>query len=57
MEVSKCPECKVSIGGTQHTLVHGNVHAGEMDGSRHPVWSEAVNMANFDPADFDHHRL
>ena len=57
MEVSKCPECKVSIGGTQHTLVYGNVHAGEMDGSRHPVWSEAANMANFDPADFDHHRL
>ena len=48
METSKCPECGETIGGQQHTLTSGNVHAPEIDGSSHPAWSEAANLANFD---------
>lgn len=49
MQTSKCPECGVVIGGADHTLASGNVHAPEIDGSRHPAWSEGANLANFDP--------
>ena len=49
MEKAKCPECGVEIGGTQHTLLATNQLAPEMDGARHAAWSEATNMANFDP--------
>lgn len=49
MEISRCPECKEKIGGTDHTLLGTNQHAPEIDGSRFPAWSEqANNMANFD---------
>ena len=51
MELAKCPECKADIGGTSHQLTSGNVHAGEMDGSRHAAWSDAANLQNYDPAD------
>ena len=37
METSKCPDCKATIGGTNYILSAGNVHAPEMDGSRHPA--------------------
>ena len=50
MQASKCPECGTVIGGGNHTLAAGNVHAPEMDGSQYPAWSEAANLANFDPA-------
>ena len=51
MEKSTCPECGSTIGGQNHTLETGNVHAGEMDSSHHAAWSDAANMANFDPAE------
>ena len=57
MEKAKCPECGSIIGGTNHSLAAGNLHAGEMDGSRHPAWSDAANLANFDPADLARLRL
>ena len=48
MQRSKCPECGAVIGGQQHTLETGNVHAPEMDDSQYPAWSETANLANFD---------
>ena len=33
METSKCPDCKATIGGAQHQLASGNIHAGNFDGS------------------------
>lgn len=49
MEVSKCIECGVAIGGRDHALLSSNRHAPEMDGSQFAAWSEeANNMANFD---------
>lgn len=48
MEKSKCPECGATIGGQQHRLTEGNVHAPEMDGSSYPAWSEQANMANYE---------
>jgi len=51
MELAKCPECKAVIGGKSHQLTTGNVHAPEMDNSRHAAWSDAANLANYDPAD------
>ena len=47
---SKCPECGARIGGTGHRLVEGNVHAPEMDQSRHAAWSEGANLQNYDQA-------
>ncbi|KAJ8042132.1 NFX1-type zinc finger-containing protein 1 [Holothuria leucospilota] len=52
MERSKCPECNDTIGGQRHQLESSNRHAPEMDGSRFAAWSEAANMANFDPNEF-----
>ncbi len=49
MQRAKCPECRAEIGGMSHALATGNVHAPEMDGSRHAAWSEGANLANFDP--------
>ena len=46
---SKCPECGATIGGVNHALAAGNVHAGEMDGSQHAAWSQGANLANYDP--------
>jgi hypothetical protein len=57
METAKCPECGSAIGGQNHSLEAGNAHAGEMDGSRHAAWSDAANLANFDPAELDRLRL
>ena len=51
-QLAKCPECKAAIGGTSHRLTAGNVHAPEMDGSRHAAWSDAANLDNYDPALF-----
>lgn len=48
MEVSKCADCGVAIGGTNHALLSDNAHAPEMDGSAFAAYSEAANnMANF----------
>ncbi|KAI5619584.1 NFX1-type zinc finger-containing protein 1, partial [Silurus asotus] len=49
MEQSKCPDCKASIGGINHTLTVGNNVAGEMDGAQHPAWSNAANLFDFNP--------
>ena len=51
MEEAKCPECGSTIGGQRHTLAAGNVHAGEVDGSRHAAWSDAANLANYNLQD------
>ena len=50
MEQGKCPDCNATIGGSSHQLTAGNVHAPEMDGSRHAAWSDAANLQNYDPA-------
>lgn len=47
MERRKCPDCNASIGGQNHRLDSGNQVATEMDGARHPAWSEANNLLNF----------
>lgn len=44
---SKCPECGAVIGGANHTLEEGNELAPEMDGARHPAWSEQANLENY----------
>ena len=33
MMESKCPECKAVIGGSDHTLAHGNTFASEFGGT------------------------
>ena len=38
MQESKCPECKCTIGGTQHRLTAGNRVATEMDGATQSAW-------------------
>ncbi|XP_048478338.1 NFX1-type zinc finger-containing protein 1 isoform X3 [Plutella xylostella] len=49
METSKCNECGALIGGSQHTLLADNELAEEMDGARHPAWSNFNNdMRNFE---------
>ncbi|XP_049873324.1 NFX1-type zinc finger-containing protein 1-like isoform X3 [Pectinophora gossypiella] len=48
MEISKCADCGVPIGGQGHALLASNAHAGEVDGSLHAAWSTAYNdMNNF----------
>ncbi|GBP30880.1 NFX1-type zinc finger-containing protein 1 [Eumeta japonica] len=47
MERGRCPECGATIGGANHALDPGNQHARELDGSSHPAWSEAANLANY----------
>ena len=47
MQVGKCPECDVKIGGTHHTLLADNVFAPEMDGAEYPAWSNQANIANY----------
>ncbi|XP_054995479.1 NFX1-type zinc finger-containing protein 1 isoform X1 [Sorex araneus] len=45
----KCPECNEVIGGVNHTLESSNQLASEMDGARHPAWSDtANNLMNFE---------
>ncbi|CAH0691773.1 unnamed protein product [Spodoptera exigua] len=46
-QISRCPECKERIGGSNHELLPDNSHAPEMDGSSFPAWSERYNLANF----------
>ena len=47
MQKSTCYECGAVIGGAQHRLEDGNQLAPEMDGARHPAWSEQANMENY----------
>lgn len=47
MQVAKCPECGVKIGGNNHAYVEGTSLASEMDGARHKAWSEGNNMGNY----------
>lgn len=48
MQRAKCPECKIDIGGENHSYIQGTTVATEMDGATHVAWSEANNMNNFD---------
>ncbi|KAF5286003.1 hypothetical protein FQR65_LT13000 [Abscondita terminalis] len=43
MQIGKCADCGATIGGTNHALLSSNAHAPEVDGSRHPAYSEAAN--------------
>lgn len=56
-ERATCPECESTIGGQNHALATGNVHAGELDGSRHAAWSDMANLENFDPAELARLRI
>ena len=47
MEKSMCPDCGAMIGGENHDLVEDNQLASEMDGAKHPAWSEHANLANY----------
>ncbi|KAI4470915.1 dna2/nam7 helicase family [Holotrichia oblita] len=47
MQVSKCADCGVQIGGTNHALLSNNAHF-NIDGSRYAAWSEQANMGNYD---------
>lgn len=47
MQISKCSECGVTIGGTNHALTSGNSLAPEMDGARFSAWSTQANMLNY----------
>uniref|UniRef100_A0A0P4VWJ6 RZ-type domain-containing protein n=1 Tax=Scylla olivacea TaxID=85551 RepID=A0A0P4VWJ6_SCYOL len=47
MQESVCPDCGSRIGGGSHRLRSDNAVAVEMDGARHPAWSEQNNLANF----------
>lgn len=48
MERSKCPDCGVTVGGDNHTVVSSSSHS-QVDGSSHAAWGNTANMANFDP--------
>lgn len=49
MQTAKCIECGLPVGGTNHSLLRSNRHAGEMDGSSFPAWSEEYNnLRNFE---------
>lgn len=50
-QVSRCPDCKSDIGGTNHQLREGNQLAREMDGAQFAAWSEQANLENYDPFD------
>ncbi|KAH0619379.1 hypothetical protein JD844_003897 [Phrynosoma platyrhinos] len=45
MERSCCPDCKATIGGSNHQLEADNQLAPEMDGATHAAWSNEANMA------------
>ncbi|XP_051269576.1 NFX1-type zinc finger-containing protein 1 [Dicentrarchus labrax] len=47
----RCTDCDATIGGANHRLESNNQVASEMDGSRHPAWSEANNFVNFGQLD------
>ena len=48
MQRSTCPECGAVIGGANHRLEDDNEFAPEMDGARHPAWSEQANLLNYE---------
>ena len=49
MQKRKCPDCDEMIGGSNHKLAEGNQLAPEMDGAKHPAWSNQTNLLNYDP--------
>ena len=57
MQEAKCPECGATIGGQRHALRSDNQLAPEMDGAKHPAWSELANVDNFDPDNRVTHRM
>ena len=42
---SRCPTCKVTIGGSSHRLRDDNFFAGEIDDADRPAWP-GMGMAN-----------
>lgn len=46
MQIGKCIECGVAIGGQSHALLSTNRHAGEIDGSTTDAWSDTANNFN-----------
>ncbi|KAF5297413.1 hypothetical protein FQR65_LT01344 [Abscondita terminalis] len=49
MQVGKCADCGEAIGGTSHSLLRSNMHAGEVDGSNFAAYSEeANNLMNYE---------
>ncbi|KAK4872846.1 hypothetical protein RN001_014875 [Aquatica leii] len=49
MQTGRCADCGEAIGGTSHTLVPTNRHAGEVDESAHAAYSEeANNLFNYE---------
>ena len=38
MQEARCPECKATIGGSNHRVVTGNRFAGHMDDAEAPAW-------------------
>ncbi|KAK4872927.1 hypothetical protein RN001_014956 [Aquatica leii] len=49
MQTGKCADCGAGIGGSSHTLLPNNRHAGDVDGSRFAAYSEeANNLFNYE---------
>lgn len=46
MEISKCIECGVQVGGRNHALLPNNQLASEIDGARAPAWPTMLNNFN-----------
>ena len=45
-EISKCADCGVDIGGTDHNMVTSNRHTSYMDSTQDAAWAEGANMRN-----------
>ncbi|UYV64754.1 ZNFX1 [Cordylochernes scorpioides] len=52
MQEGRCNECQATIGGGSHNIRSDNSFGGEMDGARHPAFSNMANIQNFDPLQF-----
>ncbi|PKC05407.1 hypothetical protein RhiirA5_485610 [Rhizophagus irregularis] len=37
-QISRCPDCSATIGGTQHRVINSNKFYGEFDNSTSPAW-------------------
>jgi hypothetical protein len=43
MQVSKCPDCGVPVGGTSHQLLPSNNRAAAIEGDNAPAWPTALD--------------
>ncbi|MCO5562178.1 hypothetical protein L7F22_015804 [Adiantum nelumboides] len=46
MQVSKCPDCKATVGGQNHAPAEGNTHS-TIDGSTSSAFSDRVGLGRF----------